>query len=120
MRAPLRVPKDDSFDYLKVTAYCACAKCCGKWSAYRRTAWGMRPTAMYTVAADTSIYPFGSVLSLPGLGSVMVQDTGSAVRGYHVDVYHGHGPGAHERAVQFGMKFMAAKVIHLAPSKGAR
>jgi 3D (Asp-Asp-Asp) domain-containing protein len=40
-----------------------------------------------TIAADTSIYPYGTVMYIPGYGYGRVEDTGGAVKGQHIDLY---------------------------------
>ncbi len=40
-----------------------------------------------TLAADTSIYPYGTVMYIPGYGYGVVEDTGSDIRGQHIDLY---------------------------------
>ena len=40
-----------------------------------------------TIAADTSIYPYGTVMHIPGYGYGRVEDTGGAVKGQHIDLY---------------------------------
>ena len=39
-----------------------------------------------TVAADQSIFPFGTVLYIEGVGVRVVQDKGSGIQGKHLDV----------------------------------
>ncbi|GAE30321.1 3D domain-containing protein [Halalkalibacter hemicellulosilyticus] len=41
-----------------------------------------------TIAADTSIYPIGTILFIPGYGYGVVADTGSAIRGNKIDLYY--------------------------------
>jgi 3D (Asp-Asp-Asp) domain-containing protein len=40
-----------------------------------------------TIAADTSIYPFGTVMEVPGYGMGRVEDRGSAIRGNRIDLF---------------------------------
>lgn len=40
-----------------------------------------------TIAADTSIYPYGTVMYIPGYGYGRVEDTGGAVKGQHIDLF---------------------------------
>lgn len=89
---------------MEVTAYCPCKTCC----AWKRN-WLMRPvyasgsmkgerkkvgqTAsgtqadVGTIAADTSLYPFGTVMYVPGYGYGRVEDRGGAIKGNRLDVF---------------------------------
>lgn len=96
--------------WMKVTAYCACKKCCGP-HANGITASGRRVSFDdgKFVAADTSRLPFGTKLSIPGYhhGEVVeVIDRGGAIRGNHLDVFFP----SHERAMQWGVKWLPVTV----------
>ncbi|MBN8209875.1 3D domain-containing protein [Bacillus sp. NTK071] len=41
-----------------------------------------------TIAADTSVFPIGSVLFIPEYGFGVVADTGSAIKGDRIDLYY--------------------------------
>mgnify|MGYP000272583517 CR=1 FL=1 len=74
-----------SYMTVKVTAYCPCPICCGKHSngktAINRNAY--QPG----VAVDKTIIRLRSRLDVPGYGNwVMADDTGSRVKGKHIDV----------------------------------
>ena len=89
----------------KLTAYCPCKKCCGKWSyevtgVKKKTASGTYPEPNKTVAADTSILPFGSKIMINNQEYV-VEDTGKKVKGKHIDVYFED----HDEALNFGRQF---------------
>ncbi|WP_283214688.1 3D domain-containing protein [Paenibacillus sp. HWE-109] len=43
--------------------------------------------ALSTIAADTSVFPLGTVLFIPGYGYGVVADTGSAIKGKKIDLY---------------------------------
>lgn len=94
----------------KLTAYCACEKCCGAYALNRPTDKDGN-TIVYTasmaeakqgvtVAADTSIHPFGTVLLIGG-NEYTVQDRGGAVKGKHIDIYFD----SHEEARAFGLQY---------------
>lgn len=45
-------------------------------------------------AADTSVFPIGTKITIPKLGiSLLVQDIGGAVKGFHIDMFV---PGSHK------------------------
>lgn len=65
--------------YARVTAYCPCEKCCGKFAdgqtSRGRDAWTTRG-----VAVDPKVIPYGSTVHIPGAGSFEADDTGAAMR----------------------------------------
>lgn len=79
----------------KLTAYCTCSICCGKWAG-GGTASGAAPTPGRTVAMAG--VPFGTRLSING-HIYTVEDRGTAYG--HVDILMA----SHEEALQFGMKY---------------
>lgn len=85
---------------VRLTAYCACEKCCGRWARFGLTKSGVRPRQGVTVAADPKVWPLGSVLLVRGIGYVRVEDTGSGVMGPHLDIYLER----HQDALDFGVK----------------
>ena len=102
---------------LEVTGYCSCGECCG----YRRnwlgrpvissgpqrgkpkkiglTASGVRARSG-TIAADTALFPFGTVMYVPGYGYGRVEDRGGAIRGHRIDLYFA----THRQAMEWGRK----------------
>lgn len=82
-----------------VTAYCPCEKCCGKTDGI--TASGTKATAGRTIAADTSILPFGTELYINGQ-KYIVEDRGGGVRGNHIDIFFD----SHADALEFGKRQM--------------
>lgn len=83
----------------KLTAYCACSKCCGKWAG-GNTASGTTPTQGRTVAVDTSVIPFGTKLVING-NTYVAEDTGSAIKGNKIDVFFNN----HQEALNFGVQY---------------
>jgi len=60
-----------------------------------------------TIAADTSQYPFGTVMYVPGYGYGRVEDRGRAIKGpSKIDIYLNK----HREAVQWGRRNLAVKV----------
>ncbi len=106
-----------------VTAYCKCGKCCG----WKRT-WYGRPVHSSgpakgkskkvgvtasgtkagggTIAADVSLYPFKTVMYVPGYGYGRVEDCGGGVKGNHIDIYF-H---SHSQAVKWGKQTKTVKI----------
>ena len=88
-----------SLGTFKLTAYCSCSKCCGKW-ANGITASGKTARANHTIAADTSVLPFGTEVYIDGQKYV-VEDRGGAIKGNRIDIYYG----SHSEAYNHGVKY---------------
>lgn len=82
---PASAENDASLQRVIVTGYCSCPACCGAKAA-GITATGTK-AQFGTIAADPTIFPFGTQLNVPGYGEGVVEDTGSRVRGYRIDVW---------------------------------
>lgn len=89
---------------LLTTGYCPCGECCGwrrNWLGRpvyasgplkgRRKAVGVTANGVKarhgTIAADTSRYPFGTVMYIDGYGYGKVQDRGGDIVGDHIDLF---------------------------------
>lgn len=98
----------------RVTAYCPCEKCCGKWGKNRPLdengepivigAWGVRLVDRYSVASPMA---FGTTVELAGIGVVEVQDRTAKwiVDKYGeniIDLYMTD----HEEARRFGVQYI--------------
>jgi len=105
---------------LVTTGYCRCSQCC----SWHRN-WFMQPVndvtgrrkkvgetasgtmARYgTIAADTSRYPFGTILYIDGYGYGRVEDRGGSVKGDHIDLYFS----SHGRARSWGKRTKPVKI----------
>lgn len=108
---------------LTVTAYCPCGKCC----SWHRT-WYGRPVHSAgpnkgqrkqvgltasgtqarrgTIAADTSRYPFGTIMFVPGYGYGRVEDRGAAIKGETIDVFFR----SHSDALEWGRQRLQVRV----------
>lgn len=86
----------DCIGTFTITAYCGCKKCSG---GNNKTATGTTPTEGRTIAADTSILPYGTQVVIDGI-VYTVEDCGSGVRGNHIDIFFA----THEKALAFGKK----------------
>ena len=87
----------------KVTAYCACSKCCGKTTGI--TASGTRATAGRTVAASSK-FAFGTKLNIGG-NIYTVEDRGGAIKGNRIDIY----VNSHSAALQWGVRYLPVSVV---------
>lgn len=88
----------------KVTAYCSCAKCCGKSSGI--TALGTRATAGRTVAASSK-FAFGTKLNVNG-HVYTVEDRGGAISGNKIDIF----VNSHAEALAWGVKYLPVSVVN--------
>lgn len=96
---------DESWENLgefTVTAYCGGSCCCGVWADENcTTASGEKAVEGVTIAADTSVLPFGTTVRIDG-AEYTVQDTGGAIKGNRIDLYFDN----HEDALHYGVKTM--------------
>lgn len=98
--------RKDNSGYIKftATAYCGCAKCCGKSTG--KTASGTTATAGRTVAMSSS-YSFGTKIEIQGMGTYIVEDRGGAIKGNRIDIFFSN----HQKALDFGRKTVYLKVL---------
>lgn len=100
----------DQSDYLslgkfKLTAYCKCSKCCGKWAG-SPTASGTTPKANRTIAVDPNVISFGTKVIING-NTYVAEDTGSAIKGNRIDIYMP----THSQALDFGVQYTEVFVV---------
>lgn len=89
----------------KVTAYCACEKCCGKWAVLNGggyTASGTKVEEGRTIAVYPKQIPFGTEVHIEGMGTYIAEDTGSAIKENCIDIYFD----SHKEALNFGVKYL--------------
>ena len=123
--ARIRPPRGGAYieRTLLTTGYCKCGECCG----WKRN-WLGRPVYKYgslkgerkkvgqtasgrtarrgTVAADTALYPFGTIVYVEGYGYGRVEDRGSAIKGAHIDLYFN----SHRQAEEWGRKTKRVRI----------
>lgn len=93
-----KAPQNEKYKLLgvyTVTAYCPCVKCCGKTNGV--TASGAVATEGRTIAADM---PFGTKVTIEGIGERIVEDRGGAIKGDKIDVFMN----SHSEALKFGVR----------------
>ena len=88
-----------------ITAYCHCAKCCGKTDGI--TASGDKATEGVTIAMDKSM-PFGTKIYIDGVGERIVQDRGGAIKGNRIDLYFD----SHQEALNFGRQTKQVTILN--------
>lgn len=122
---PLRPPPGATPKLVRmvVTGYCPCGECCGwrrTWygrpviasgpSAGRTKAIGYTASGAYarpgSVAADADLFPFGALVYVPGYGYGRVEDRGSDIKGYHLDLFFRR----HAEAEAWGRQVLEVKV----------
>ena len=82
----------------KITAYCSCAKCCGKTNGI--TAAGTKATAGRTIAASSK-FALGTKLNING-HTYTVEDRGGAIKGNKIDIY----VNSHAEALAWGVRYL--------------
>ena len=93
---------------MRVTAYCPCAKCCGRYSD-GKTANGHKIHPGDAFLAADKKYAFGTEMIVAGYKNeepVKVLDRGGAIRGNRLDVFF-H---CHEEALKWGVRYIDVKV----------
>ena len=108
---------------MQVTAYCACGKCCGwerNWLGQKVYSYGPHKgehkivgltadgtwAMPGTIAADTDLYPMGTIMYIEGYGYGKVEDRGSAIQGDHIDIFFK----SHQRALEWGNQTLNVKI----------
>lgn len=82
----------------RITSYCSCRKCNGKWYGYP-TAAGTEYIEGRTIAVDERQIPLGSKVMING-HIYVAEDTGSEIKRNCIDIYCS----SHEAAKQFGLQ----------------
>lgn len=109
---------------MEVTGYCDCGKCCsweydwlfqavyssgknkGKSKIIGQCADGSM-TKIGTIAADTSLYPFGTKMYIPGYGYGVVHDRGGDIKGNKIDLFFN----SHSDALHWGRKKIKVYIL---------
>jgi len=89
----------------RVTAYCPCEKCCGRF-ADGITASGhvIKPGDRFVAASKDM--KFGTMVTIPGYGKVLVEDRGGSITDGRLDVYFD----THQEALNWGVKILEVKL----------
>lgn len=102
--------KPVSLGSFKLTAYCSCEICCGKWANNRPLdengneivygSIGERLKEGYSIAVDPSVIAYNSKVIINNK-VYEAQDCGGAIKGNRIDVYFS----SHEDALEFGVEY---------------
>lgn len=87
----------------KVTAYCPCKKCSGKWG--KMTSTGVIAKAGRTIAVDPKYIPYGTKVTING-NTYVAEDCGGAIKGNRIDIYFD----SHQEALAFGVQYLEGVV----------
>lgn len=103
-------PELVSLGEYKLTAYCGCPKCCGKWGENRPLDETGKPIVYtanqsiakegVTIAADINVLPYGTAIIIDG-HRYIVQDRGGSIAGNKIDIYFE----SHQAALEFGVQY---------------
>ena len=111
---PIRVARTIT---MTVTAYSPDERSCGVHAdGITASGYSVYTNGMRLVAADTSLLPFGSLLSVPGYDAgdvVPVLDRGGAIKGHRLDVLFA----THEEAMQWGVRTLEVTVWEYADGR---
>lgn len=97
-------PKYVSLGTFKITAYCSCKKCCGKYAENRPNgivygASGEQLIEGYSIAVDPKVIPYGEIVIINGIEHI-AHDCGGAIKGNRIDLYMA----SHEEALDWGVQ----------------
>lgn len=111
-KAAEKIEELEARDYVgefKVTWYTAGVESTGKTPEhpeYGITASGTTVTSGRTIASDWSVLPPGTRVYIEGIGERVVEDSGSGVKGNHVDVYIPSLDEAYKRGVSYAKVYI--------------
>lgn len=94
-----------SLGNFKLTAYCSCQLCCGKWANNRPNgivygAIGEELKEGYSIAVDPTVIAYRTEVIING-HTYKAQDCGGAIKGNRIDVYFDD----HQTALNFGVQY---------------
>lgn len=97
----------------RVSAYCSCPKCCGKFSD-GITASGHKIQPGDKFVAAPKEFPFGTAMLIPGYDDnlVLVRDRGGAIKDNRLDVFFP----THQEALNWGVKYVNVTIYDYSPS----
>jgi 3D (Asp-Asp-Asp) domain-containing protein len=108
---------------LEATGSCKCGECCGwKRNLFFQPVYDCGPmeggrkevgltvsgtkAKPGTIAADTSVFPFGTRMRIPGDGDGVVEDRGGVIQGGQIDLFFK----SHREALEWGRRNVTVEV----------
>lgn len=111
----LKEPEFICLGEFKLTAYCSCEKCCGKWALNRpidengnQIVYGVSGEILVpgvSVAVDPNVIEYGKTIQIDGKNYI-AHDCGGAIKNNRIDVYFED----HQEALDFGVQY---KTVYL-------
>ena len=100
-----------SLGEFKLTAYCPCEKCCGKWANNRPNgvtygSIGEELKGGYSIAVDPKVIPYRTEVIING-HTYKAQDCGGLIKGNRIDIFFEN----HQSALDFGVQYAEVFVI---------
>lgn len=96
----------------KITYYCACERCCGRWSD-GITSTGTTATQGRTIAVDPSVIPYGTEVEIVyqdgSAERFLAEDCGSAIVNRRIDIFRN----SHDEALEFGVTSASVYVVEV-------
>ena len=94
--------RGEALGEFRLTAYCPCAKCCGKDDGITST--GTTATEGRTIAVDPRVIPYGSSVTIyyedGTVHTYTAEDCGGGIKGNRLDIYFDD----HQAAREFGVQ----------------
>ena len=97
------VPAEAATRTMRITAYCGCRKCNGRWTG-QPTASGTNYVEGRTIAVDKHQIPFGTHVWING-HEYVAEDTGKNIVWDCIDIYFDD----HQEALNFGRKYLTVE-----------
>lgn len=89
----------------RLTAYCACEICNGKWAG--QTATGVVPKEGRTIAVDPKVIPYGTHVIIYG-HEYIAEDCGGGIKGNRIDIFFE----SHQAANDFGVRYADVYIVN--------
>lgn len=100
---------EDRYFILKVTAYCPCKICCGKWANGLTYTGYKAGYGCIAIDPNAGILRLGQKVYVEGYGYGVCNDVGGSIKGWEADVCFD----THKEAVKWGVKLVKVYVLEV-------